>query len=122
MKKIAVLFLLVLIVMLIGTGIVSADPHNNPTAVTFDVTCEDGFSGEVIVPAWDSGPGGGPAGFFQGELGGIGRPREITITVDDQVVEHWSQPGNGFETVYCSLQMGPAFVELQIQRFNYRGE
>ena len=120
MKKVALLILF--IVMLFGIGIVSADPFNNPNAALLEINCDDGFSGEVLVPAFDSGPGGGPAGFFQGELGGIGRPRELTITVDGVVVEYWSQPGNGYESVGCSTQLGPTtFVELQIQRFNYKG-
>jgi len=119
MKKVTLLILF--IVMLFGIGVVSADPHKNPTAeVKVNLTCDDGFNGDVLVPAFDSGPGGGPAGFFQGELGGVGRPRELKITVFDEVVEYWKQPGRGFETTYCSFQEGPAFVELQIQRFNYR--
>ena len=97
----------------------SADPYNNPTALTVLLTCDDGFSGEVVVPAFDSGPGGGPARFFQGELGGVGRPRELTVTLPDgTVIEHWSQPGNDYETVFCTTYLGPAFVELKIQRFN----
>jgi hypothetical protein len=38
-----------------------------------------------------------------------------------KVVEQWSQPGKGYETVCCSYWDGPAFVELQIQRFIYTG-
>jgi hypothetical protein len=118
MKKVALLILL--IVLFVGTGVVSADPHTNPTAVIIaNVTCEDGFSGDVLVPAFGSGQGGGPAGFFQGEFGGVGRPRSYTITVFGNVVDQWSQPGEGYETVYCSYWDGPAFVELDIQRFHY---
>ncbi|MEJ2752644.1 MAG: hypothetical protein P8169_08230 [Chloroflexota bacterium] len=120
MKK--VMLLILLIVIFAGAGVVSADPYKNPTAVVLaSVTCDDGFSGDVVVPAFGSGPGGGPAGFFQGEFGGIGRPRSYTITVFGEVVEQWSQPGEGYETVYCFYQDGPALVELQIQRFNYSG-
>ena len=125
MKKVALLILL--IVMLIGAGIVSADPQNNPTAeIKAHITCDDGFDGDVLVPAFDSGPGGGPAGFFSGsdrtDLDGLGRPRELKITVFGDVVEYWSQPGNGYETTYCSFHEGPAFIELQIQRFHYTGD
>ena len=125
MKKVALLILF--IVLLIGTGVVSADPKNNPTADTIvELACDDGFSGNVLVPAFlVTRPKDLTAmGFFNDDIDGsvgLGRPRKITITLPGPtVIELLNQPGQGYETVACWYWEGPAFVELDVQRISTR--
>lgn len=119
MKK--VILLILLIVILIGTGVVSADPVNNPNKLIVNMTCEDGFSGDVLVPALSiTQPMDNTAmGFFNGGIDGLGRPRSITITPPGgPSINILYVPGQGFETVACSFWDGPVLVELDIQRIS----
>lgn len=113
MKKIVILF--TLFVMVIGAGVVSADVGDNPNHFVLTITCEDGYSGDVIIPA-----DGAKAGFFNGGIDGLGLPRGITVTAPDgTVVFQDSQPGEGYVTVVCSFTDPDGFlIELDIQRVN----
>jgi hypothetical protein len=112
MKKVALFVLLV--VMFFSVAVVSADPQNgaNAYAVT-NVTCDDGYSGDVLAPTSPSIPG-----FFDEEIGGLGIRRAITVTVGGEVVYAWEHPGIGFydRLVNCSYEIDGALIEVKVQR------
>ena len=112
MKKVALIVLL--LVMFVGAAVASADPQNGAKRyVVANVTCDDGTSGEVLVPA-------GPAlpGFFDEEIEGLGIRRAITVTVGGEVVYAWEHPGIGFydRLIDCSYEIDGAYYEVKVQR------
>jgi hypothetical protein len=100
--------------MFIGAAVVSADPENGANRyVVANVTCEDGYEGEGLVPAWPAVPG-----FFDEEMDGLGIRRAITVTVGGEVVYHWEHPGIGFydRLIDCSYEIDGAYYEVKVQR------
>jgi hypothetical protein len=84
MKKIGLL--LIVLLLLLPAGAVSADVGKNPNAVLVHVTCEGLGSFDV----WVTGSAGhAPAG--------IGIPRSVYVN-GELVFEH---PGRGYRTVWC---------------------
>jgi hypothetical protein len=114
-----ILIILVLCtIMLLAAGVVAAEPKaDNPNAyIVANVTCTDGFDGDVLAPSEPAKPG-----FFNNGIDGLGIPRGAKIYIDDVLEYEYMQPGNGYETVTCEYEVGETedgFVrlELQVQR------